>query len=129
MTQNEAVLAYLSAKDLNQQKLSSGKLAKKVFELKQKLQSAWDFQVQEEAKIYEAHPAITPGVSEVQLNGDPEKRQELIREVNMINSDLKKLGELEVDIDFEPFDFNLDFENVSLSGEDIGRLSKFVNFI
>lgn len=129
MKQGQVMKAYVSLRDLNQQKLSSGKLAKNIFDLMTTLQKSYDFQVQEEQKICDAHPRYDPSLRGIPINGDTEHRDEIIQEVKSIDKEFKDLSELEVDVEFKPFDFDLEKENVSLSGEDIGNLSPFINFI
>ena len=128
--QSEAMKAYRSISDLNKQKLSSGKLAKQVYDLSSKLRSAYDFQVQEEEKIYKLHPEFDPMVGGIRLEGkSDEERLKSAEEIKQIDKELKELSELDFEIDFKPFDFDSEANSVKISGEDIGNLKLFVNFI
>lgn len=128
--QSEAMKAYQSVNDLNKQKLSSGKLAKQIYDLSSKLKSAFDFQIQEEQKIFDAHPNFDQVVGGIRLEGKSyEERKQCAEEAKQIDAELKELSELDFEIDFEPFDFNLEANNVKISGEDIGNLERFINFI
>lgn len=128
--QLEAMKAYQSINDLNKQKLSSGKLAKQVYDLSSKLKSTFDFQIQEEQKIYNDHPEFDPTIGGIRLEGKSiEERKQYAEEIKQIDKELRELAELDVEIDFEPFEFNLEANNVKISGEDIGNLEKFINFI
>lgn len=128
MKQGEAIKAYKSAIYLNQQKLS-GSMAKKVFLLTKALQPVWDFQVQEEDKIFADHPMYDPSINGIRMPDDPEEKKKAILEVEQINKELKVIGEVDSDVEFEKFDFDLSAEQIKLSGEDIGNLGPFINFI
>lgn len=129
MKQGEAVRAYKSLVDLNKQKLSSGILARKVFLLLKALQTAWDFQIQEEQKVFDSHPIYDPSVNGVKLPKEEPARSEALAEANAINEELRKIDDMDVDIEFEKFDFDLNKESIQISGEDIGNLESFINFI
>ena len=130
--QNEAVKAYKSLQDLNRIKLSSGKLAKQIYDLFTKLQKAYSFQVQEEQKIFDSHPNFDPQIGGIHLTDDKEQRANAITETKQIEKELDDLGNLDFEVDGfgSPIEINLDAEpNIKLSGEDIGNLEKFINFI
>lgn len=129
MKQGEAVRAYKSALDLNKQKLSSGILARKVFNLVKILQPMWDFQLQEERKIFEKHPMYDLSVNGIKIPKEEPARSEALKEVEQINKEIKSIEDLDIDIEFEKFDFDLNVGNISISGEDIGNLEPFINFI
>lgn len=132
MTQRDILNAYVSARYLNQQRLSDVSIAKKIYQLMQKLQPSLDFQIQEEQKIYGAHPDYSP-----ELRGCPipevctsERRAELTKEAEEVSAALKALNETKVDpIDFEKFEFDCEKNKISISGEDIGNLEPFIEFI
>lgn len=127
--QSEAVKAYQSIQGLNRQKFNSGKIAKKIYELTMKLKSAFDFQLQEEEKIYSKYPDFDPMIGGFHIGKDDENREKKISDVKEINKQLKEIADLDFDLDFEPFDLDLEIYNVQISGEDIGNLQKLVNFI
>ena len=131
--QSEAVKAWKSIRALNGQSLRSAKLAKKIYELSLKLQKAYDFQTQEEQKIFEAHPEFNPAIGGIPLNNKTEEERKIAKEeVKEVGDALKELGELDFDMDdYKPFNIDLDqYEGIiQLSGEDIGNLQKFINFV
>ena len=129
MKQGEAIRAYKSAMDLNRQKLSSGVLARKFFLLTKALQPAWDFQLQEERKIFSEHPLYDNAVNGVHIPKEEPGRTEALNETQKIRDELKAIEELDFDIEFERFDMDLESENIQISGEDIGNLEPFINFI
>ena len=128
--QNIAMKAYVSVKDLNQQKLSSGKVAKQVYELTNTLKPAYDFQIQEEQKIYASHPDFDPSIGGIRLENKTDEEKKLATEnIKKIDTELKDLANVDFEIDFEKFDFDLAQNSVRISGEDIGNLDMFINFI
>lgn len=128
--QYEAVKAYRSISELNKQKLSSGRIAKQIYDLTSKLQPAFDFQVQEERKIYGEHPEFDFALNGIKLEGKTEEEKKAsINEIKQIEKELKDLSELDFDIESDIFDINLDENRIEISGEDIGNLEKFINFI
>lgn len=128
MIQRDAVKAYNSIKILNHEKLS-GQTAKKVFLLFKALQPIYDFQFQEEEKVLTSHPMYDPQMMGVKLPDGPEEKKKALAELDKINAELKAIGDLECEVKFEKFDFDLSKENIKLSGEDIGNLEEFINFI
>lgn len=127
MTQKEAVKAYLSVKKLNEQDTSI-KTAKKVFDLFTKLRKAWDFQVQEELKLCERYPEINPVSHGIKYSND-EERVKALEIINKFNTEADELGNIEFEIEFEPFTIISDSEpNIKLSGADINNLSAFISF-
>ena len=130
--QSEAAKAFHSLQDLNSQKLSSGKLAKSIYDLFTKIQSAYDFQMQEEQKIFGNHPSFNPVLGGIPYTEDmtPEEKENVNTEIKQIESELKDLAELDFELEgYEPFTINLDLEpNLRISGEDIGNLEKLIVF-
>lgn len=130
--QSEAVKAYKSLQDINRQKLSSGKLAKQIYDLFSKLSQAYTFQVQEEQKIFYDHPEFDPSIGGISLeNKSAEERKACMTEVRQIEKELKNIADLDFEIDgFDsPIELNLDLEsNLKFSGEDIGNLKKLIEF-
>lgn len=130
--QTEAVKAYQSLKDLNKQKLSSGKLAKQIYDLTAKLKSAYDFQVQEEQKIFELHPDFDPIVGGIRLDGKTDEEKAIAsEEIKTMNRELESISDLDFELeDYEPFELKFDSEpDLKISGEDIGNLEKLIKFI
>jgi len=127
MKQKEAVQAYLSAKKLNEQE-TSAKTALKVFNLFTKLRKAWDFQVQEELKLFERYPEVDREKHGIKYSTKEEfeKAESIIKK---FNEEADELADLDFEIDFEPFVIKLDVETgIKLSGADIGNLSEFIKF-
>lgn len=129
MKQGEAIRAYKSAMDLNRQKLSSGITARKVFLLVKALRPAWDFQMQEEQKVFVSHEMYDPSINGIKIPKEEPARSEAIKEATEISEELKAISELDFDIEFEKFDLDFERENIQISGEDIGNLEPFINFI
>lgn len=132
MKQKDLINAFVSAKYLNQQRLSDVSTAKKIYQLMTKLQPSLDFQLQEEQKIYEEHSSYSPemGGCPIPANATPEERAKLIQEAKEVGLALKKINETEVDpIEFEKFEFDCEKNSISISGEDIGNLEPFIDFI
>lgn len=130
MTQNQAIRAYISAMDLNRQKMNNCQTAIKIYQLLEKLRPYWDFQLQEEEKIYSAHPDYDPQTSSCALKEETDEEIERCSaEVKAVSAALKELSVIEVDdIDFEPIRIDTSKESLKISGEDIGNLKGFVIF-
>ena len=132
MKQKDLLKAYASAKYLNQQRLSDVSAAKKIYQLMTKLQPSLDFQIQEEQKIYDSHPDYSPELNGCRIpeNATSEEKARLTQEVKEVGEALKALNETECDpIDFEKFVFDCEKNKISISGEDIGNLESFIEFI
>lgn len=128
MKQRELVRAYNSLSDINKCKLNDGKLAMNIFSLMSKLQPSIDFQIQEEEKIFSEHPNFNPQFGGVVIK-EGVSQEDASKEAKNVSEELKKLGEIEVDFEFEPFDLDLERNNIPISGEDIGNLKSFIHFI
>ena len=130
MKQREAVKAYLAVKDLNKQKMSSGRTAKKIFDLYCILQKYWEFQGQEEIKVNQRYPNLDFEKGSVNMEGmSPEERAKTLETVASVNRELNQIGETEIDLVPEKFVIEFDEEpNLKISGEDIGALEKFIEF-
>lgn len=129
MKQRELVRAYNSLNEINRCRLTDGKLAMQIYKLKSKLQPIFDFQIQEEEKIFNEHPNFDPRLNGVVIGKDGVNRDEALNEAKIVSEELKKLADIDVDFEFEPFDFDLNAHNVPISGEDIENLNSFINFI
>lgn len=130
MKQKDLVEAYIAAKKLNEQTLKSGKIAKKIFELTSGLKRFFDFQVQEENKIFAEHPKYDLELGGIPLGDNPseEVKKQAEEELNVISNKLKELNGLESEFEFESFTISLDSVNLTISGKDIGTLSPFITF-
>lgn len=129
--QGVIVKAYKSAIDLNKQKISSGKIAKKIYELVNKLKPTYEFQLQEEEKIFEAHPNFDIRIGGIRImnQNDPIEKEQANSEAKEIEKELNGLSNLDVDLDFDIFDIDLEaIPDLKISGEDIGNLESFINF-
>jgi len=132
ISQSEAIKAYKTVLNLNKQKFSSGKIAKNIYDLYTELQPIFQFQIQEENKIFSEYPDFDPQLGGIKLTNDPEQREKAKRDSDQIDDKLKELAELENEIKFEPFELSFDqleADSIKISGEDIGNLSKFIKFI
>lgn len=125
--QKEAIKAYKVFQKLNNQE-TSGAIALRIFKAMNALQSAWDFQLQEERKIFERHPNFDPSTGSISLKDKEIEEQEAVDELKAIDNELSEIANIDTDVDFEPFTISLDFESLKLSGQDIKNLSGFVDF-
>lgn len=128
MKQGEAIRAYNAVSVLNKQRLS-GPVAKNIFMLYKALQPAWEFQCQEEEKVLSSHPAYDPSINGLALPPDEEGQAKVNAEVQQINQELKVIEDTDFEIEFEKFDFDLNKDRIQITGEDIGNLEPFINFI
>ena len=123
--QRDAVKAYQALKKLNSQE-TSGSIALKIFNTMNKLQSMFDFQIQEERKILEKHPQFNPVEGKIKIeNGDQEAA---IAELKAIDDEFGKLASIENDVDIESFVINTNAESIKISGDDIKALDGIVEF-
>lgn len=130
MTQFEAVKAYMSLRTLNAQR-TSGRVAKKIFDLMNKLKPLWEFQTQEEQKLFEKYPFLDPQTMRLNLGDSEMDADEKLQLTKEIKQAFDELSGAELDEkEFEPYKFEIDLENedLKLSGEDIANLSPFVTF-
>lgn len=129
--QRDLANAYIPATKLNNQMLPCN-IAKKVFLLVEKLQPVWNFQLQEEKKIFEAHPLYNPELGGcVYSKEDPVEVQENAKkEVTEVSDALKELAEIKhEDFSFEPFEIEEDLQKkIELTGQEIGYLKPFIIF-
>lgn len=126
MKQKDAIKAYLSARKLNIQD-ASPKNAKVFFELMQALQPTWDFQVQEERKVFAKHPNFDPMSKTIKMEGEHDKNA-VTSELKEIDTELSDIGNVESTIDFAKRTINVGNENFKLSGEDYANLEQFLDF-
>jgi hypothetical protein len=125
----EGASAYRSLITLNQHKFTDGRIAIKIFNLMNKLKPVFDFRLQEEKKIIDAHPNFDPTINGIKIEEDGSNKEEADREAKEIQKEFEDLGEIESEIDYEPFDLDLSKEQIPLSADDIKNLTKFINFI
>ena len=125
----DAVKAFTSLSDLNRHKFNDGHIARKVYNLMNSLQPVFEFQVQEERKIYKEHPNYDPRNHGINFAEKGILREDAQKEIEQIDAELEKLANLESDVAYEAFEIDLSKESVPLSGEDYGNLRNFVNFV
>ena len=125
----EGASAYRSLITLNQHKFTDGRIAIKIFNLMNKLKPVFDFRLQEEKKIIDAHPNFDPTINGIKIEKDGSNAEEADREAKEIQKEFEDLGEIESEIDYEPFDLDLSKEQIPLSADDIKNLTTFINFI
>ena len=127
MKQSKCVQAYKALlKIMNQD--TSLPTARKVFELSRKLQPAWEFQLNEERKIFERHPDIDPSNGSVTYEtGNKEQEEKMLNELNDFDKEMKELGDMEQTIEAEPFVI-FEEENIKIAGKDIQSLEDLITF-
>lgn len=104
-------------------------VSKKVFDMRNKLQNAWKFQVAEEGKIAARHPNVDPVKSSVQYSiNNEEEKEARIQELNSYVKEMEELGNMEQDIDVEPFSISVSQEDIKMAGNDIKALQGFITF-
>ena len=104
-------------------------MAKKVFDMREKLQSSWDFQVMQERKIAEKYPHVNPANASVSYdNGDAEMEKERLAELDSFIKELTDLAEMEQDLSVEPIVLRSSEENIKIAGNDIKALKGFITF-
>lgn len=130
MTQGDAIKAYIAVNELNKQ-MFSGQTAKKIFALYAKLKPLYEFQAQEEKKIFEKYPQFNPEINGCPIkNPNDENEIKTAKEIaKEVDEALKKLNELPVDVQFEPFVISISEQiNLKISGQLIGYLKGFIEF-
>ena len=128
MKQGQIITACHSLDKLMDQDISLA-LAKKVFDMREKLQPAWNFQVRQEEKIAGKYPNVDPGKLSVQYDtGNAELEKERLAELDGFIKELKELSEMEQEIDVEPITIYVDQENIKMAGKDIKALKGFITF-
>ena len=131
MKQKEAVQAYRSLQTLNDQKLP-GYLARRIFDLSEKLKPTWEFQRREEEKIYESYPSFDKRIGGFNISGlSDDEKEKVNKDVQAIDNELKKLSELDVEgfDDYEKIEFDMDQANINLTPNEFGTLKPFIDFI
>ena len=127
MKQINIVNAYQPITKLNSQDLD-GYTAKKIYDLMLKIKPLFDFQVQEQNKIYAKHPNLNIEKMGFDIDpNNPNSKLEAEEEAKEIEKELNELAEIEQEIEFERFEVPLG--KVQLSGKDIGNLSDFIDFV
>lgn len=130
MKQAEAIKAFISIKKLNSQDVSP-RVAQNIFRLYKELQSVYDFQIQEEQKIFKKHPNFDVSIGGIKMNNsnDPVEKEQSSKEILEINNELKELGNTNTVVNFEKITINTMHEDIKLSGEDIANLEPFIMFV
>ena len=129
MKQKNCIMACHALDRLMAQETSI-RTAKKIFDMREKLQSAWDFQVSEEKKIYASHPNVNPmdGTVTYSENDEIQKKQRL-DELTSFEEKFNELFDMEQDIEIEPFTISQEEQkNIKITGNDIKALMGFITF-
>ena len=128
ITQEKAFKAYAALKKLSDVPMAFSK-AKVIFDLKQKLQPCWDFQTQEEQKIFDMYPDLDVQTMTINLEGkDEEARKKALEDSKEIDQKLRELGKMDSGFEeTEPVKLVLsDDPRITISAKDIEYLSTFV---
>ena len=128
MKQKNCIMACHALDRLMAQETSI-RTAKKIFDLREKLQSAWDFQLSEEKKIYASHPDVNPADGTVSYSEQDEiQKKKMLDELASFDQKFKELFEMEQDITIEPIVISSEQENIKITGNDIKALAGFITF-
>lgn len=104
-------------------------VSKKTFEMRDKFQSAWNFQVGEENKIAARHPNVDPVKASVKFSSsDEEEKEARLAELDSFVKEMEELGNMEQEIDVEPFSISVSQENIKMAGKDIKALQGLITF-
>lgn len=95
-------------------------ISNKIFHMKEKLQSQYDFQSQEETKSFQDNHGS--------FNADNKMTFQTVEDYNAFECRMKELRDLEIDIEIQPFDIPIS-DNIMLTADEIKDLNGFVNFI
>lgn len=128
MKQADIIKACIALDKIMRQDTSLA-VSRKVFDMRNKLQNAWNFQVSEESKIAARHPNVDPVKSSVQYSiNNEEEKEARIQELNSYVKEMEELGNMEQDIDVEPFSISVSQEDIKMAGNDIKALQGFITF-
>lgn len=124
-----AIIAACHALDKIMAQDLSLPVAKKVFDMREKLQPSWDFQVMQEKKIAGKYPHVNPMTGTVTCdNTNAEEEKERLAELDAFLKDLSDLAEMEQDLSVEPIVLRISEENIKIAGKDIKALKGFITF-
>jgi hypothetical protein len=128
MKQGQGVQAYKALRKIMAQDTSLP-VSKKVFDLQEKLQPIWDFQLSEEQKIALRHPIVDPRTASVHYKtDDEEEKQKALDELDAFTKELEALSELETEVSITPFTIHMDEENIKIAGNDVKALKGIIEF-
>lgn len=104
-------------------------VSKKTFEMRDKFQTAWNFQIGEERKIAARHPNVDPAKASVQFSANNEEdKKSKLEELDKFIKEMDELGNIEQDIDVEPFSISISQEDIKMAGKDIKALQGLISF-
>jgi len=120
MKQQKIVQVYKVIEPISKNKDLPSDISYVFYRIRKLLQDQWDFQIEEERKIFEKY---NPKYVNEKLTFDnPEQAQAFTEEI-------KKLSEIDADLgEFSKFDFHPD-GRVKLSAEDMEKLEDFLNYV
>jgi len=128
MKQTEIIKACIALDKIMSQDTSLA-VSKKVFDMREKFQKAWNFQIAEEGKIAARHPNVDPAKASIQysVNNEEEKIARL-QELDSYVKEMEELGNLEQEIEVEPFSISASLENIKIAGNDVKALMGLITF-
>lgn len=128
MKQGQGVQAYKALRKIMAQDTSLP-VSKKVFDLQEKLQPVWDFQVSEQQKIALRHPTVDPKTASVHYRtDDKEEEAKALGELDAFMKELDALSEMETEVEITPFTIYMDEENIKIAGNDVKALKGIIEF-
>lgn len=124
-TQGQLVAAFVPVMNLNQQTLSRV-YSKKIYQLKKKLETALEYQRQEEEKLLNTYGGhVEPDNVTVSFDGDDQEEKKN-RMINYAKA-RKELLDSEAIVEIEPFTIPSDVA-VEISGDEMERLEGIITF-
>lgn len=105
-------------------------VSKKTFEMRDKFQPVWNFQIGEEQKIAARHPNVDPAKASVQFPANnAEEKEARLKELDEFIKEMEELANLEQEVEVEPFSISISLENIKMAGKDIKALQGLVSFV
>lgn len=124
-----AIIAACHALDKIMNQDLSLAMAKQVFDMREKLQPNWDFQVMQERKIAVKYPHVNPANASVSYDtGNSEMEKERLAELDSFLKELNDLADMDQDLSVEPIILRISEENIKIAGKDIKALQGFITF-
>lgn len=119
MKQGKIITAHQALMNLNRQQLSLP-IAYNIHKMMKQTQKAWDFQVEQEQKLFEKYQPKPTKNGGLEFSAKEYEKE--------FNDYIKELSNMESDIEVTPISIQL-AENVKISPSDIEALDGFVEFV
>lgn len=119
MKQGKIIAAHQALMNLNRQQLSLSS-AYNIHKMMKQTQKAWDFQVEQEQKLFEKYQPKSEKNGSLEFATKEDEKE--------FTEYLKELSNMESDVEIMPISIRL-AENVKISPSDIEALGGFVEFV